>query len=176
MHPSTATNDAVLQRLELRRPGTRAAVVVSTFHHDLTGAMAESARRTLIEAGAEAHDLPVHLVPGSFELPIVARALARQGYDCVLCFGLVIQGETTHDHWVAHGAVEGILRASLETDVPIHLGVLTVKTVEQARARALPRNQGGQDKGAEVARAALQTLLTLDAIRHNSARNQGSAS
>lgn len=160
MQPTSATTEA-----DLRRPGTRAAIVVSTFHHELTGAMAESARRTLLANGADPDGCPVHLVPGSFELPIVARALARAGYDCVLCFGLVIQGETTHDHWVAHGAVEGILRASLETDTPIHLGVLTVKTVEQARARALPHAQGGQDKGAEVAKAALLTLATLDTIR-----------
>lgn len=160
MHQTNAKSDA-----DLRRPGTRAAIVVSTFHHELTGAMADSALRTLLEHGADPAGCPVHLVPGSFELPIVARALARAGHDCVLCFGLVVQGETTHDHWVAQGAVEGILRASLETDVPIHLGVLTVRTIEQARARALPRAQGGQDKGAEVALAALGTLKTLDAIR-----------
>lgn len=164
MQPTSATTEA-----DLRRPGTRAAIVVSAFHHELTGAMAEAARRTLLEHGADPDGCPTHVVPGSFELPIVARALARAGYDCVLCFGLVIQGETTHDHWVAHGAVEGILRASLETDVPIHLGVLTVKTVEQARARALPRAQGGQDKGAEVAKAALMTLAALDSVR----RRQG---
>ena len=81
----------------------------------------------------------------------------------MLCFGLVLTGETTHDHWVAMGATQGITQASLETDTPIHFGVLTCQTLEQAKARALPSDEGGvEDKGREVARAAIMTLAALD--------------
>ena len=81
----------------------------------------------------------------------------------VLCFGLVLTGETTHDHWVSMGATQGITLASLETDKPILFGVLTCQTIEQARARALPASEGGkEDKGREVARAALAALDALD--------------
>jgi 6,7-dimethyl-8-ribityllumazine synthase len=107
-------------------------------------------------------------VPGAFELPLVARRLASHpDVDAVLCFGLVITGETKHDHWVSMGATEGILLASLETDKPILFGVLTCDTVEQARARALsPKDGGVQDKGREVAAAAIQTLQALDQAEH----------
>jgi len=151
------------------RPGSVVGIVVSTFHEELTGAMADSAERELIACGVEEDDVILLRVPGAFELPIVARRLAASGeVDSVLCFGLVLRGETEHDRWVTEGCVSGIMQASLETDVPIHLGVLTCATMEQARARALPADEGGadghSDKGREVARAAIETLLALDEI------------
>jgi 6,7-dimethyl-8-ribityllumazine synthase len=131
------------------RPGVRVGAVVSRFHSDLTEAMLASARRVLEAHGMAPGDLVVVHVPGAFELPLVARRLARRpDIDGVLCFGLVLTGETTHDRWVSYGATEGILRASLETDKPVLFGVLTCQTLEQARARALPPEAGGrQDKG-----------------------------
>jgi 6,7-dimethyl-8-ribityllumazine synthase len=109
-------------------------------------------------------DLVVVYAPGAFELPLIARRLARRAdIDAVLCLGLVITGQTTHDHWVAMGATQGVLHASLETDKPILFGVLTCQTIEQARERALPVDKGGrQDKGREVAYALLETLAALD--------------
>jgi 6,7-dimethyl-8-ribityllumazine synthase len=105
--------------------------------------------------------------PGSFELPLLAKRLADQrGIDAVICLGLVLKGETDHDRYVAEGAVHGLMHASLMTGVPLLLGVLTCATMEQARARALPVELGGrEDKGREVARSAIETLLALDAIR-----------
>ncbi len=148
----------------LSRPGMKIACVVSEFHLELTGAMMESARSELLRAGMAEADFAVVKVPGAFELPLVARRLAcHDEIDAVLCFGLVITGETKHDHWVSMGATEGILLASLETDKPILFGVLTTNNVEQARARALaPEDGGGQDKGREVAAAAIKTLDALD--------------
>lgn len=141
--------------------------------------MADSAERELIACGVEEDDVIVVRVPGSFELPIVARRLAASGeVDSVLCFGVVLRGETEHDRWVTEGCVHGIMQSSLETDVPIHLGVLTCATMEQARARALPADAGEDasdsdtsptetshsDKGRAVARAAIETLLALDEV------------
>jgi len=147
-------------RTRMLRPGVRVAAAVSRFHEELTGAMLDSARRELVASGMRAEDLFAVWVPGSFELPLVARRLARRpDVDAVLCLGIVLQGETTHDRYVAQGALQGILSASLETDKPILFGVLTCQTLEQARERALP---GERDKGREVARAAVQALAALD--------------
>lgn len=145
------------------RPGARLAAVVSTYHDELTGEMLASGRRELAAAGLPEGDLEVARVPGAFELPIVARRFARRAdVHAVMCFGVVIEGETTHDHWVAHGAVQGLLQVALETDTPVLLGVLTCRTLEQARARALPAQRGGLDKGREVARAAIDVLEALE--------------
>lgn len=148
------------------RPGVRVGAVVSRFHDDLTGAMLASARRELLAAGMRSEDFHVVWVAGSFELPLVARRLARRpDIDAVLCLGLVIKGETTHDLHVANGATSGIMQASLEVDKPILFGVLTCNTLEQARSRALSADQGGkEDKGREVARAALTALAALDEV------------
>ncbi len=155
------------QSLESNRrapSGARFAVVVSEYHRELTGAMLASARAELEGAGAAPRDIEVAWVPGAFELPIVAQRFAeREDIHAVLCFGLVLRGETTHDRWVAGGAAEGIGRVALDTRTPVLLGVLTCQTLEQARARALPRSQGGvHDKGREVARAALGVLAALE--------------
>jgi 6,7-dimethyl-8-ribityllumazine synthase len=154
------------ERARILRPGVRIGAVVSQFHEDLTGAMLESARDELVASGMDEEDYRVVWVPGSFELAIVARRLAaRKDNDPVLCFGLVLKGETTHDVYVAHGAVQGIVRASLDADKPILFGVLTCETLAQARSRALSAANGGkEDKGRELARAAVAVLAALDEV------------
>lgn len=142
-------------------------IVVSRFHEELTGAMLASAKTELAACGVSEDDIHVIWAPGSFELPILAHHLAeKRDIEAVLCLGIVLKGETEHDRYVAEGAVHGIVQASLRSGVPILLGVLTCATLEQARARALPVALGGrEDKGREVARSAIETLLALDAIR-----------
>ena len=143
--------------------GCRVGAVVSTYHGDIGLQMLDSAREELRRCGLAEQDFLVVQVPGAFELPIVARALAvRDDVAAVLCFGVVIQGETSHDGYVAESAREGILRASLDTDKPILFGVLTCANEEQARARSQKSADGGRfDKGREVARAAVQTLAAI---------------
>jgi len=149
------------------RSGTRIGAVVSTFHRELTQAMLESARRELEAAGLRREDFLVVEVPGSFELPLVARSLAvREDIAAVLCLGLVLKGETTHDQFIASAASLGIAQVALATDKPVLFGVLTCDTLEQARARALaPENGGVHDKGREVARAAIETLAALETTK-----------
>jgi 6,7-dimethyl-8-ribityllumazine synthase len=143
-----------------RRPRparARIGVVVSRYHERITDAMLVSALREL--GGAGIADVLVVPAPGVFEIPLLARELARRkDIDAVLCFGLVLRGETTHDHWVAHGAVTGLVQATLETGKPLALGILTCAKLAQARARARP-------KGREVARAALDSLEALKLVR-----------
>ena len=151
-------------RIQTAPPGARFAFVVSEYHRDLCGAMQDSARGILSHAGVADADMELAWVPGAFELPLVARRFARRrDIQAVLCFGLVLSGETSHDRYVSYGATEGLLRASFETDTPVLFGVLTCQTLEQARARALPVSAGGeQDKGAAIARAALGVLHALE--------------
>ncbi|MEW6071809.1 MAG: 6,7-dimethyl-8-ribityllumazine synthase [Planctomycetota bacterium] len=143
-------------------PGTRVAVVVSTYHAELTGAMAASAGRTLRSANLAAGNLLEIRVPGAYELPIVARKLAgRDDVHAVLCFGLVLKGETEHDRFIAGAVAEGLMRVALDREKPVLFGVLTCETLEQAWARARPREEGGFDKGHEVAAAAVEVLHSL---------------
>lgn len=143
-------------------PGTRIGAVVSGYHAELTGAMRDSARARLVAAGLAEEDFLELAAPGAFELPLIARRLAvREDVAAVLCFGLVLKGETPHDVYISQATSEGILRVSLETDKPILFGVLTCDTLEQARARALP--DGEHDKGREVAEAALVALAAMRA-------------
>lgn len=138
----------------------RLGAVVSTYHAELTRAMLASARRTLLAAGLRAESLVVLEVGGAFELPLVARRLAvREDIDAVLCFGLVLKGETSHDVYIAQSVAAGLQQAALEADKPVLFGVLTCDTLDQARQRAT----GSHDKGAEVARAALAAVAAMDA-------------
>jgi 6,7-dimethyl-8-ribityllumazine synthase len=140
--------------------GVRIGAVVSTYHGELTGAMLESARAELVAAGLSPADLLVVEVPGSFEIPVVARALGlREDVSAVMCFGLVLKGETPHDRYIADSVAHALQRVSLDTDKPILFGVLTCDTLEQARERALPSS--GRDKGREVARAAIEAIRAL---------------
>jgi 6,7-dimethyl-8-ribityllumazine synthase len=142
-----------------RRARARIGVVVSSYHGELTQVMLASALAELGSSGIlEARIVPA---PGVFEIPLLARELARRkDIDAVLCFGLVLRGETTHDHWVAHGAVTGLVQATLETGKPLALGILTCARLAQAKARAKP-------KGREVARAALDSLEALRLLRRS---------
>lgn len=162
-----AREKKVRERPRLQRPGARIAAVVSRFHTDLTEPMLASAMRELAASGVRASDVRTVWVPGSFELPLVARALAeRDDVDAVLCIGIILRGETDHDIYVAEGAVGGLMEAMLDTAKPLLLGILTCETLAQARARALPPDLGGEeDKGREVARSAIETLAALDEAR-----------
>jgi 6,7-dimethyl-8-ribityllumazine synthase len=161
------------ERPRTMRPGARVAAVVSRFHTELTEPMLDSARRELAASGVDASDMRTVWVPGSFEIPVVARALARrEDVDAVLCLGVILRGETDHDIYVAEGAVQGLMQAMLDTDKPLLLGILTCETLEQARARALPPELGGkEDKGREVARSAIEMLAALEETRGGTRRD-----
>jgi 6,7-dimethyl-8-ribityllumazine synthase len=138
--------------------------------------MVDSARKELVAGGMAPEDFHTVWVPGSLELALVARRVAqRNDVDVVLCFGLILKGETRHDEVVADGAVQGIVRASMDTDTPILFGVLTCATLEQARDRALSVDEGGrEDKGREVGRAALETMEALDEVKRLPSRRKPS--
>ena len=145
------------------RHSARIAAVVSAYHPEITGGMFDSARQELLLAGVHEDDLQRVEAPGSFELPLLAQAFAeRDDVDAVLCFGLVLRGETDHDRYISHAVSEGLMRVSLEAGKPVLFGVLTCNTLDQAQTRAKRETDGGLDKGREVARAAVMALNALE--------------
>ncbi len=134
--------------------GLRVCIVAARWNEFITSKLVEGASTTLRECGLAEDDVTVAWVPGSFEVPTVARWAATSGkFDAVICFGAVIRGETAHFEYVAGGAAEGIAATARETGVPVIFGVLTCETVQQALDRA-----GGKEghKGEEAARGAIQ--------------------
>jgi 6,7-dimethyl-8-ribityllumazine synthase len=133
-------------------------VVVSRFNGEISNKLLESALEALAFAGVADERITVMPVPGAFELPIGAMALAKtRRYSCVIALGCVVRGETAHFEYVAGEAASGLQLAGLETGVPVAFGVLTVDTAEQAEARI--------DKGADAARAALEMADLFSQVR-----------
>jgi 6,7-dimethyl-8-ribityllumazine synthase len=139
----------------------RVAVVASCWHTAITDGLLAGARRALTES--EVDVVKELRVPGTFELPVAAAALAPS-YDAVIALGVVIRGGTPHFDFVCNAATDGLTRVSLDHSTPIGFGVLTCDDDAQALDRAgLPGSS--EDKGYEAASAALQTAATLKRIR-----------
>jgi 6,7-dimethyl-8-ribityllumazine synthase len=140
----------------------RLAVVAGRFNEHITKALVDGALTTLAERGLDAGSVPVHWVPGAFEMPLVAKRLAGAGgVDAVICLGAVIRGDTPHFEYVASSCADGIMRATLDTGVPIVFGVLTTDDEEQAVARV-----GGAagHKGVEAAGTAIEVVALLRSL------------
>jgi 6,7-dimethyl-8-ribityllumazine synthase len=133
-------------------------VVVARFNGEISNRLLESALEALAAAGVQEERITVMPVPGAFELPIGAMALAKtRRYSCVIALGCVVRGETAHFEYVAGEAASGIQLAGLETGVPVAFGVLTVETADQAEARV--------ERGADAARAALEMADLFAQVR-----------
>lgn len=141
--------------------GLNVVIVAGQWHDVITNAMIASAQRT-IEASGASHSLV--RVAGSFELPVVSKAVLEAGADAVVALGVIIRGGTPHFEFVSDAATSGLTRVSLDTGKPVGFGVLTLDDEQQGLDRSgLPGSK--EDKGAEAAIAALETAVTLRAIR-----------
>jgi 6,7-dimethyl-8-ribityllumazine synthase len=146
--------------LEGMPDGTRrgVAIVASRFNGEITNQLLEAALEELDEAGVRREAVTVMPVPGAFELPLAAMALAKtRRYACVVALGCVVRGETPHFDFIASEAASGLQLAALETGVPVAFGVLTVDVKEQALARI--------SKGAEAVRTALEMADAFAQLR-----------
>lgn len=133
----------------------RYLIVAAKFNDFITKSLVEGAREAFTEAGVPEKSVDLLWVPGAFELPTVAAKAARtKKFVGVVCLGAVIRGETAHFDYVAGEAARGIMRAGLETGIPVIFGVITTDTVEQALNRCGIK---GGNKGSEAARAAIAT-------------------
>jgi 6,7-dimethyl-8-ribityllumazine synthase len=139
------------------------AIVASRFNGEITNKLLEAALRELDESGVTREAVTVMPVPGAFELPLAAMALAKtRRYACVIALGCVVRGETPHFDFIASEAASGLQLAALETGVPVAFGVLTVDMVEQAEARV--------SKGAEAVRTALEMADAFAQLRASASR------
>jgi 6,7-dimethyl-8-ribityllumazine synthase len=146
--------------------GMRIAIVAGRFNDHITTPLLDGALATLRQAGLD--DVPVHWVPGAFEIPLVAQRLATEGAcDAVICLGAVIRGDTPHFDYVAGECAAGIMRVSLDTGAPIVFGVLTTDDLDQALARcgAAAPDGVGVNKGEESAATAVEMVSLLRQIR-----------
>jgi 6,7-dimethyl-8-ribityllumazine synthase len=145
--------------------GTRrgVAIVASRFNGQITDKLLEAALEELDACGVRREAVTVMPVPGAFELPLAAMALAKtRRYSCVVALGCVVRGETPHFDFIASEAASGLQLAALETGVPVAFGVLTVDVVEQAEARI--------SKGAEAVRTALEMADAFAQLRASASR------
>ena len=134
------------------------AIVVSRYNGGLTNRMLAVAIETLEEAGVSSEAVTIMPVPGAFELPLAAMALAKtRRYACVVALGAVVRGETPHFDYIAAEAASGLQLAAIETGVPVAFGVLTVDTAEQAEARI--------DRAADAVHTALEMADVFAQLR-----------
>jgi 6,7-dimethyl-8-ribityllumazine synthase len=148
---------------QLAGNGHRFGIVVARFNELITRRLLEGAVDALTRHGVRPEDIEVAWVPGSFELPVAAQALAETGrFSAVICLGAVIRGATPHFEYVASQAAAGISRVALDSRLPVVFGVITAETQEQALERA-----GGKvgNRGAEAALAALEMADLLSRLR-----------
>lgn len=144
-------------------PPGRFAVVAARFNGLVTEALLAGCLDMFNRHDVPVDRIDVAWVPGSFEIPLVARKLAATGrYAAVVCLGCVIRGETGHYDHVAGQAAGGVLQASLATDVPVIFGVLTTETVEQALNRSGLKSG---NKGGDAALAAIEMVNLLGTIK-----------
>ncbi len=155
----SGTGAPVRSALDAR--GLSLAIVVTRWHAEIVGALLASATRTAEECGIQ--EPTVVRVSGAVELPVVAQSLAET-HDAVAALGLVLRGGTPHFDYVCDAVTYGLTRVSLDSRTPVGNGVLTCDTEEQARHRSgLPG--AAEDKGRDAVLAALDTAVTLRALR-----------
>lgn len=144
---------------ELQAKGLKFAIVVSRFNDFITSKLLDGAKDALLRHGAKEEDIDIARVPGSFEIPLIAKKLAAKGtYNAVICLGTVIRGATPHFEYVAAEVAKGVAAASMETGVPIAFGVITSDTIEQAVERAGTKSG---NKGWDAAIAAIEMAQLL---------------
>lgn len=147
---------------KLNAKGFKFAIVVSRFNSFITDRLLEGALDALKRHGAEDKQIDVYKVPGSFEIPLAAKLLAKKkDIDCVVCLGTVIKGATSHFHYVASEVAKGIAQVSLEYEKPVVFGIITSENIEQAIERA------GTKSGNKGYDAAMSAIEMVNLIKEN---------
>ncbi|MFF2493149.1 6,7-dimethyl-8-ribityllumazine synthase [Agromyces sp. NPDC058064] len=146
--------------LDIDGSGLKVVIVAGSWHEEISNGLIAGATRTLEAAGAE---FELVRVPGSFELPVVAKGALEAGADAVVALGVIIRGGTPHFEYVSAAATDGLTRVALDTGKPVGFGVLTLDDEQQGLDRAgLPGSK--EDKGREAAEAAIATVRALRAL------------
>ena len=150
--------------ISLTAPDAKVAIVASLWHTEVMDGLIAGAQAALVDA--QVQDVTLVRAPGSFELPVIAQACARAGFDVVIALGVIIRGGTPHFEYVSAAATDGLNRVALDTGVPMGFGLLTCDNDEQALDRAgLAHSK--EDKGCEATEAALSAWLTIRGLNAN---------
>ena len=141
---------------QLLAEGLKIGIVVSRFNEFITSKLLSGAEDSLRRHGANEDDITVAWVPGAFEIPLIAKKLAKSGkYDGIICLGAVIRGATSHYDYVCNEVSKGVALVNLETEVPTAFGVLTTENIEQAVERAGTK---AGNKGSDAAMAVIEMV------------------
>lgn len=144
---------------KLQAKGFKIGIVVSRFNSFIADRLLEGALEALQKTGAQEADLTVYKVPGSFEIPLLARKIARaKKADGILCVGALVRGDTPHFDFLGAEVTKGLAQVALEDGVPVSFGILTVDTVEQGIDRAGTK---AGNKGYDAAMALVETLSLI---------------
>jgi 6,7-dimethyl-8-ribityllumazine synthase len=136
--------------------GMKFGIIASRFNDFISGRLIDGAVDALMRAGADEKDIHIYKVPGAFELPLMAKKLAKSArFDAVICLGAVIRGATPHFEYISAEVTKGIATVGLETEVPVAFGVLTTDTIEQAIERAGTKSG---NKGWDAAMSAIEMV------------------
>ncbi|HCP60398.1 MAG TPA: 6,7-dimethyl-8-ribityllumazine synthase [Dehalococcoidia bacterium] len=142
--------------------GLKFGVVISRFNEFITGKLLDGAQDALLRHGVSEDDIDIAWVPGSFEIPLIARKLAEtKRYDAVICLSAVVRGGTPHFEYIAAEVTKGIAKVGLDTGLPVVYGVITADTLEQAIERAGTK-QG--NKGFDAAVTAIEMANLVKSI------------
>ena len=147
---------------ELQAKGLKFGIVISRFNEFITSKLLDGAKDALVRHGAKEDDIDVAKVPGSFEIPMIAKKMAVKGvYNAIICLGTVIRGATPHFEYISAEVSKGIASASMETGVPIAFGIITCDTIEQAVERAGTKSG---NKGWDAAMTAIEMAQLLKKV------------
>ncbi len=147
---------------KLQADGLKFGIVVSRFNEFITSKLLEGALDALIRHGAKESDIQIVRVPGSFEIPLVAKKMAQTGkFNAIICLGTLIRGATPHFDYIAAEVSKGIAQVCLETGIPVSFGVITTDTIEQAIERAGSKSG---NKGWDAAIVAIEMARVVEKI------------
>jgi len=143
--------------------GKKFGIVASRFNDFITKELISGCVDTLVRHGTQDQDIVVTLVPGAFEIPLVAQKIAKsKSYDAVICLGTVIRGSTPHFDYIAAEVSKGIAKVSLDASMPVVFGVITADTIEQAVERAGTKDG---NKGRDAALTAIEMVNLLSQLK-----------
>ncbi len=144
---------------DLQAKGLKFCIVISRFNEFITGKLLDGAKDALVRHGVKEEDIDIVKVPGSFEIPLIAKKMAaKETYNAVICLGTVIRGATPHFDYISAEVSKGIATVSMETGVPVAFGVLTCDNIEQAVERAGTKSG---NKGWDAALTAIEMARLL---------------
>lgn len=144
---------------KLQAKGLKIGIVVSRFNSFVSERLLEGALEALQKMGAQEADLTIYRVPGSFEVPLVAKKIAKsKSADGILCVGALIRGDTPHFDYLSAEVTKGLAQIAMEDGIPVSFGILTVDTVEQGIERAGAK---AGNKGSDAAFSLIETLNML---------------